>query len=88
MAHGNPNEIDLAVVVNGEPTVVQANINAPLGTIIPKALHQTDNVGQPPENWELKDGLGTPLDLLKKIKDFHFEAGVVLKLNLKAGIGG
>jgi hypothetical protein len=81
-------KIDIAVVVNGQVTIVDANPNSPLGTIIPKALHQTNNKGQPPENWELRDANGVLLDLSKKIRDFNFPAHVRLFLNLKAGVGG
>ncbi len=84
----NKNKETLTVIVNGTSTEVEANVNAPLETIIPKALHQTGNQGQPPENWELKDAAGNPLDLKTKIGDFHFPEDVKLFLSLKAGIGG
>ena len=84
----NKNKETLTVVVNGTPTEVEVNENAPLGTIVPKALHQTGNQGQPPENWELKDAVGNLLDLRMKIGAFNFPAGVALFLSLKAGIGG
>ena len=82
------NEIDLTIVVNGQPTVVQANKNAPLHTVIPRALEQTGNAGQPVENWELRDSAGALLNLDQKIGDFNFPANVRLFLNLKAGVGG
>jgi hypothetical protein len=82
------NELDLAIVVNGQPTVVRANKNAPLRTVIPRALEQTGNAGQPPENWELRDAAGAPLSIEQKIGDFAFPADVRLFLNLKAGVGG
>jgi Predicted metal binding domain/Protein of Unknown function (DUF2604) len=82
------NKRDLAVIVNGQPTVVSANVNAPLHTIIPKALEQTGNLGQPPENWELRDSAGVALDADKKIASFDFEPDVKLFLSLKAGVGG
>lgn len=84
----NPNKINIEVVVNGQPTLVEANLNSPLHTIIPKALEQTANAGQPPENWELRDAAGNVLDVSKKIKDFGFPGGIRLFLNLKAGVGG
>lgn len=84
----NRNKETLTVIVNGTSTEVEVNENAPLGTIIPKALHQTGNQGQPPESWELKDAAGNPLDLNAKIGDFHFPENVKLFLSLKAGIGG
>lgn len=84
----NNNKETITVVVNGTPTEVDANKNAPLHTIIPKALEQTGNQGQPPENWELKDLHGVLLDLNKKIEEFNFPPDVKLFLSLKAGIGG
>jgi len=82
------NQIELEVIVNGQPTLVAANRNAPLHTIIPRALEQTGNAGQSPDNWELRDAGGTLLPLETKIKDFNFAADVKLFLNLKAGVGG
>lgn len=81
-------KIAIVVVVNGEPTTVEANPNAPLHTIIPKALAATGNVGQPPENWELRDAAGDLLDTARKIESFGWPAGIRLFLSLKAGIGG
>ena len=82
------NELDRAIVVNGQPTVVRANKNAPLRTVIPRALEQTGNAGQPPENWELRDAAGAPLSIEQKIGDLAFPANVRLFMNLKAGVGG
>lgn len=82
------NEHEIAVIVNGTPTLVKANVHEPLKSLIPKALEQTGNVGQPPDNWELRDAAGQLLDENKKIADFHFRPDVKLFLNLKAGVGG
>jgi hypothetical protein len=82
------NEIDLVIVVNGQPTVVKANKNAPLHTVISRALDQTGNAGQPPENWELRDAAGALLPLDQKIEEFNFPSDIRLFLNLKAGVGG
>jgi hypothetical protein len=84
----NQHKIQIEVVVNGQPTTVEANLESPLKTIIPKALEQTGNAGQPPDSWELRDAAGTVLDVTKKIEDFHFPEGIRLFLNLKAGVGG
>jgi hypothetical protein len=81
-------KIMLVVVVNGTPTTVEANLNAALGSIIGRALEQTNNTGQPPESWELRDGAGQILDLHAKIGSFDFPADTRLFLNLKAGVGG
>lgn len=82
------NKITLTIVVNGDPVSVEANVNAPLHTIIAKALTESGNVGQPPENWELKDEGGTVLDGSKKIEDLGVADGQRLFLSLKAGAAG
>jgi Protein of Unknown function (DUF2604) len=81
-------KLELTIVVNGQPTQVEANVHEPLGSIIPQALAQTGNAGQPPQNWELRDANGAVLPLDQRIGTFHFAAGTTLFLNLKAGIGG
>lgn len=82
------NKFVIAVIVNGQLTSVEANVHAPLDTIIPRALQQTGNTGQPPDNWELRDAQGSLLDTSKKISSFNFASDIQLFLNLKAGIGG
>ena len=84
---GGGNDVALTVVVGGEEAQVTANVNAPLQTIIPEALRETGNVGQPPENWEVLLN-GAPLDPKQKIGDFGFGPGTRLFLSLKAGAGG
>ena len=79
--------IDLTIIVNGQPTVVRANPNAPLRSVVERALAQTNTTGQPPENWELNFN-GAVLDLTAKIETFAFPKDATLFLNLKAGIGG
>jgi Protein of Unknown function (DUF2604) len=80
------NKTNLTIVVNGEPTVVEANPHAALHSVIGRALAQTGNTGQAEENWELRDASGLKLDLNRKISEFPPD--VRLFLNLKAGVGG
>ena len=82
------NKIDLKIVVNGTEVVVEANVHAPLQTVIEPALQKSGNAGQPPSNWVLRDANGNELDVTKKIGDFGFNAQTILYLSLKAGIGG
>jgi hypothetical protein len=82
------NEITLNVVVNGQSTEVEANVNAPLRTVVNKALQQTSNAGQPVENWELRDAAGRVLDPERKVMDSGAVEGATLFLNLMAGVGG
>lgn len=85
---GNPNEVLITVVVNGSPVVVTANRNAPLRTVIPEALRLSNNLGQPPENWELKDEQGNVLNLDQRIAEYNFPPTVQLFLSLRAGVAG
>ncbi|RAZ73072.1 DUF2604 domain-containing protein [Mesorhizobium atlanticum] len=87
-ATGSKNEVTFIIVVNGDPVSVVANLNAPLHTVIGKALAESGNVGQPQENWELKDAAGNVLDASKKIEGLGFAAGTKLFLSLKAGAAG
>ena len=82
------NKITLTVIVNGAPTQVTANLNAPLHAIIPEALKNSGNVGQGPDAWELKDEGGTLLDGNKKIEEFGFSKDTKLFLSLKTGVAG
>ncbi len=84
----NRNEIELNVVVNGQPVLVKANVEAPVSTLIEHALNQSGNSGQPASNWELRDASGQILDPTRKIEDYNLQSGATLFLNLKAGIGG
>lgn len=82
------NLIDLNVVVNGQPTLVKANTEAPLSTVVEHALQQSGNSGQPISNWELRDSGGQILDLSRKVESYNLQSGATLFLNLKAGVGG
>ena len=79
---------EITVVVNGKPAEVFAFEDQPIGAIIPDALEQTGNTGQPPENWELRDAEGNLLDPNKNFGDYPFSEKDRLFLNLKAGVGG
>ena len=78
----------ITVVVNGDPAEIRIDEEAPLRSVIPKALEETGNVGQAIDNWELKDSSGTLLELDRKIEDFGFTHETILFLSLKAGVAG
>jgi hypothetical protein len=80
-----PNKLAITVVVNGQPTQVEASAEASVQSLVEPALNQTGNAGQPVANWELTDQAGKPVGPPGKVEDF---AGQTLFLNLKAGIGG
>ncbi len=82
------NKETVTVIVNGIAQEVEANINAPLHTLLEHALEVSGNTGQPKENWELRDEQGNILDLSRKIEEYGFSEATKLFLNLKAGVGG
>jgi hypothetical protein len=81
------NKVSLEVVVGGNPTTVDANTNAPLNSIVGKALQQTGNQGDP-HRWEFRDAKGNLIDGERKIEDLELTDGSRLFLNLKAGVAG
>lgn len=81
-------DYQLIIVVNGVATTVDTNPNAALAGVIAKALKDTNNVGQPPENWMLTTEPGTTLNPTDKPSELKLASGTKLFLNLKAGIGG
>jgi len=83
-----PEQLALVVVINGQPFAVEANVNAPIRTVVEKALAKSNTTGQPAENWELRNDAGALLELAKKVGDFRFPAETKLFLSLKAGVGG
>lgn len=81
-------EIEIVIIVNGHPALVRASEGSRLRGVVEHALGETGNVGQPPENWELRNAAGLLLDQSKTVGHYHLESGVKLFLNLHAGIGG
>jgi len=82
------NEITIVFVVNGEDVTVSVNPHEPLGAARNKALAVSKNTGRPPEEWEIRNDSGTPLDPGQKIHSFAFGSRVRLFLTLKVGAGG
>lgn len=85
--HGS-NFVAITVVVNGQPVVIEAVEQQPLHVVRQKALAETKNLAQPPENWEMKNEAGDLLDPDKKVGEFGFGKEVTLFLSLKAGVAG
>lgn len=82
------NKIQLIVVVNTEDVPVDANVNAPLQTVAQHALNKSESKDRPLEDFEFKGPDGVPLDLSRKVGDFHFTPGTKLFLSLRVGIQG
>jgi hypothetical protein len=78
----------LEIIVNGTPAAVAGSDDAPLETFIVAALDKTDNIGQPPDKWTLKDEAQAPLDRTRSPESYGFPSGTRLFLSLDAGVGG
>lgn len=85
---GGPKVVVLTVVVNGQPTDIEADRAELLSSVRARALQATDNVAQPPESWEFKDEAGVVLDTDKPVGEFGFGKRVTLFLSLRAGVAG
>ena len=82
-------EIELTVIVNGQPVALEdLSVKTLLRIVVERALKESGNSGQPVENWELRDTAGEILDLNRKIADYGIVDEAKLFLNLKAGVGG
>jgi hypothetical protein len=86
--HDHDHRVRITMVVNGQPVVIEAEEKEKLAEVRRRALHETQNLAQPPENWEIKDEAGTVLDPEKHVGECHFGKEVTLFLSLKAGAAG
>jgi Protein of Unknown function (DUF2604) len=86
--HNHDHHVRITMVVNGQPVVIEAEEKEKLAEVRRRALHETQNLAQPPENWEIKDEAGTVLDPEKHVGEYHFGKEVTLFLSLKAGAAG
>jgi hypothetical protein len=86
--HDHDHLVRITMVVNGQPVVIEAKEEDKLAEVRRRALHETENVAQPPENWEIKNEAGTVLDPEEHVGEYHFGKEVTLFLSLKAGVAG
>ena len=80
--------VKIIMVVNGQPVTIEATEQEKLSEVRQRALTDTQNLAQPPENWEIKNEAGTVLDPEKRVGEYHFGKEVTLFLSLKAGVAG
>ena len=81
-------KVDLLVLVSGEEVKVKAKPDDELLAVVTKALEKSENVGQPIENWEMRNEGGEILDLSRTVGSYALANGTLLSLTLKAGIAG
>lgn len=88
MAPPQDKNIEITVVVSGQPQRIRVNTHQTVEHLVHEALKQSGNTGQPPDQWELRTEEGALLDQQRRIADVGIVAGVTLFLNPRAGAGG
>ena len=86
--HHDGDVVKITMVVNGQPVTIKATEQEKLSEVRQRALTETQNLAQPPENWEIKNEAGAVLDPDKRVGGYHFGKEVTLFLSLKAGVAG
>lgn len=81
-------QLHVTFVVNGEPVRVKARLSDRLVDVLAIALKESENVGQPVENWQVTDEAGAMLDVAKTLGDLGIKDETTLVASLKAGAAG
>lgn len=61
--------INVTVIVSGVPHTAEYQADAPLSHVINRALHESGNLGQPPDGWEMRNSEGALLDTTKTVEE-------------------
>jgi hypothetical protein len=77
----------IIVVVDGEPTTVEADASAPLHSVIPMALAASGRVGQSVDRWELRDSDGYVIGPDELIAEFGWTSEPRLVLRPRSASG-
>jgi len=80
--------IDVTVVVSGQPERLKVNVHQTVEHLVQEALQKSGNQGQPPSEWELRTEDGSLLDQTATVAAAGIADGVTLFLSPKAGAGG
>jgi hypothetical protein len=83
----DPN-INLVVVVSGQPASIKVNIHQKVDHLVREALNKTGNKGQPPADWELRTSDGALIEQSLTIEKAGLVEGMTLYLSPRAGAGG
>ena len=80
--------IEVIVVVSGQPERLRANVHQTLEHLIHEALQKSGNQGQAASQWELRTEDGRLLDQAATVAAAGIHDGMTLFLSPKAGAGG
>lgn len=88
MPENNQEDIEVVVVVSGQPERLKVNVHQTLEHLVHEALQQSGNQGQAPSDWELRTEDGALLDQSQTVAAAGIADGTTLFLSPKAGAGG
>lgn len=88
MPDHNQENIDVTVVVSGQPERLKVNVHQTLDHLVHEALQRSGNQGQAPSDWELRTEDGRLLDQTLTVAVAAIQDGATLFLSPKAGAGG
>jgi len=80
--------IDVIVVVSGQPEPLKVNVHQTVEHLVHDALQKSGNSGQAPAEWELRTEDGRLLDQSQTVAVAGIQEGMTLFLSPKAGAGG
>lgn len=80
--------IDVTVVVSGQPERLKVNVHQTLDHIVHEALQRSRNQGQASSDWELRTEDGRLLDQSVTVAVASIHDGQTLFLSPRAGAGG
>jgi hypothetical protein len=81
-------ELELTIVVSGQPERLKAHPHEKLEHLVKEALKRSGNEGQPPSDWELRTEDGQLIDQQQTVAEAGLTDGQTLFLSPKAGAGG
>jgi hypothetical protein len=87
MKNGKEQSMQLTIVVSGQATTTHVDRRNKLQTLVERVLKQTGNVGQAPDQWELRDADGQLLEATVTAAAYKLVDGCTLYLNPRAGWG-
>jgi len=84
----NQENIELTVVVSGQPERLKVNVHQTLDHVVRDALQRSGNRGQAPSDWELRTEDGRLLEQSLTVAEAAIHDGATLFLSPRAGAGG
>lgn len=88
MPEHNQQNIEVIVVVSGQPERIKTNVHQTLDHVVHEALQKSGNRGQSSSDWELRTEDGRLLDQGLTVAAAAIHDGATLFLSPKAGAGG